>query len=65
MIFCGRTDCKFNDDGGCENPDSITLNDEGTCTDYVYHDFWDDLDDIERSEYMRTIELYREDGETE
>ena len=53
MIFCNRKDCEFNDDGACENPQSITLNDEGTCTDYVYHDFRDDLDDIERSEYMR------------
>ena len=56
MIFCHRKDCEFNDDGSCENPDSITLNDEGTCTDYEWHDSWDDLDDIEREEYMRQIE---------
>ena len=53
MIFCDRKDCEYNDDGSCENRGSIILNDEGTCTDYVYHDFWDDLDDIEREEYMR------------
>ena len=55
MIFCNRSDCEFNDDGACENPNSITLNDEGTCTDYVYHDFWDYLDAIERVEYMRAF----------
>lgn len=63
MIFCDRKDCEFNDDGACENPGNITLDDTGTCTDYVYDDPWEYMDDIEREEAMRIYAESEADGE--
>lgn len=60
MIFCNRKDCGYNEEGFCEEFDSIMLSDEGICIDYVHYDFRDDLDDIEREEYMR---IYSESEE--
>ena len=54
MIFCGRTNCDYYDDGACAN-DNISLDDDGTCTDYqqTFADYWEQLDDIEREEYNK------------
>lgn len=51
MIFCDRKDCEFNDDGACENPDNITLDDTGTCTDK-------DADEILTKESANLITAY-------
>ena len=59
MILCDRMDCKYNYDGACERG-NIMLNDSGTCTDYIYHDPFDYMDDIEREEAMR---IYAESEE--
>ena len=49
MIFCDRKFCQYNDDGACENPESISLDKNGTCTDYV--------------EYFDRISEYIEEGD--
>lgn len=56
MIFCNRLNCEYNDDGACMN-DNISLDDDGTCTDFsqTFTDYWEQLDDIEREEYNKTM----------
>ena len=45
MIFCERKDCQYNDDGACENPEDITISEEGICEDYEL--FFGDLENTE------------------
>lgn len=42
MVFCERRDCVHNDDGACENPQDPLLDENGTCTDYVEYQGWED-----------------------
>ena len=55
MVFCHRYDCRENDDGICESCENITIDESGTCMDYVEFFGEDYLDDVERSEISRVL----------